>query len=97
MRGPIVQERSQVRVEIRRPKEVRNPKSEGRNPKEIRRPKSEIPRLRSQSFRALAMRSILRPQALPCRAAITPHEGPAADFGLRISFGFRPSDFGFIV
>ena len=51
-------------------------------------------RLRSQGHRALALHSILRPQALPCHAAAAPNRGPDAAFGSRISiFGF-PSDFG---
>jgi hypothetical protein len=49
-------------------------------------------RPRSQSFRALALQSILRPQALPPHAATAPKEGPDADFGFR-GFGFRPSAF----
>jgi hypothetical protein len=67
---------------------------QARNPKaEIRR-KSEVRRPRSQSFRALALHPILRLQALPWGVATAPNEGPAADFGVRISdFGF-PSDFG---
>jgi len=73
--------------------------------------KAEIRRPRSQSSRAFALHSTLRPQALPCHAATAPNEGPDADFGFRISdflrisglrisdfppgLGLRPSDFGF--
>jgi len=75
-----------------------NPKSEGRNPKEIRNPKAEIRRPGSQSFRALALHSMLRPQALASQAATAPHERPDVAFGFRISdflriSGLRISDF----
>jgi hypothetical protein len=46
-------------------------------------------RLRSQSFRGLAPCSILRPQSLPGHPETAPNEGPDADFGFRISFGFQ--------
>ena len=74
--------------EIRRPEG--NPKSEGRGPKEIRNPKAEIQKPRSQSFRALALHSKPRPQALPCRARGAPDEGPDAGFGFRISDFLAP-------
>jgi hypothetical protein len=88
-----VKSKGPKKSEIRRPKSEGNPKSEGR-------------RLRSQNFWALALRARLGPQALPCHATAAPNAGPDADsgsrisfgfrgFGFRVSFGLRPSDFGF--
>jgi len=72
-------------------------KTENRKPKSEGNPKAEIRRPSSHRVWALALHSILGPQALRCRAEHALNDGPDASFGfgLRISvFGF-PSDFGF--
>jgi hypothetical protein len=75
-----------------------NPKSEGRRPKEGRNPKSEI-------AKDMAARGVERQDPL-WLGIQTPRESSvgsishdrrlvASGFGLRTSFGLRPSDFGF--
>ena len=69
-----------AKSEIRRPKSERNPKPENRNPKE----------------HAAAGRSVDSPldQQLSSRPLSNGGWFRNSDFGFRISFGFRPSDFG---
>ena len=60
-----------------------NPKAETRNPKEARNPKSEPVGLREAGSRECD-----EPQV-----RLEPLNWPPSGFGLRISFGFRASDF----
>jgi len=73
--------------------EGRGPKSETRNPKSEGNPKSEIRNQTVAPLPAPAPRGALAPTIeLP---GGQDHRVSHSDFGLRISFGFRPSDFGF--
>jgi len=64
---------------------MRNPKSEIRNPKEARNPKAEFEQQCCAEHMEIS--TVENSEALFW----------VSDFGLRISFGFRISDFGFWV